>query len=153
MEEEQTMSLVRFSHSPLDRFFDNDLLDWSNRNFSKTDTTLPSVNIRENEEEFLIDVAVPGLDKNDFKIEVNDDVLTVSSEKQEESETKDEKGKNGERYTKREFSYQAFMRSFTLPTIADGDKVSASYEKGILTVSVPKKEEAKPKTARMIEIK
>ena len=71
------MSLVRFTQSPLDRFFDNDLFDWSNRNFSKTDTTLPSVNIRENEDEFLIDVAAPGLEKNDLKIEVNNDVLTV----------------------------------------------------------------------------
>ena len=146
------MSLVRFTQSPLDRFFDNDLFDWSNRNFSKTETTLPSVNVRENEEEFLIDVAAPGLEKKDFKIEVNDDVLTVSSEKQEESETKDEKGKHGGRFTKREFSYQAFMRSFTLPADADADKVTASYDKGILTVLVPKKEETKPKTARMIEI-
>ena len=147
------MSLARFTQSHLDRFFDNDLLDWSNRNFSKTNTTLPSVNIRENKEEFLIDVAVPGFDKNDFKIEVNNDVLTVSSEKQEESETKDEKGKHGERYTKREFSYQAFIRSFTLPDDADADRVTASYDKGILTVLVPKKEETKPRTSRMIEIK
>mgnify|MGYP000886249121 CR=1 FL=1 len=143
------MSLVRFSQTPwFDRFFDNDLLDWSNRNFSQTNTTLPSVNIKENNEAFLVEVAAPGLDKNDFKIEVHNELLTVSSELKEEKESKE-----NERFTKREFSYQSFCRSFTLPTTADGDKVSANYEKGILTVLIPKKEEAKPKPARMIEIK
>lgn len=143
------MALVRFTGNPLmDRFFDNDLMDWRSKNFSRTNTTLPSVNVKENDDEFKIDVAVPGFDKNDFKIEVNNDVLTISSEKQEESETKDKKV----HYSKREFSYQAFTRSFTLPDIADGDKVSAGYNNGILTVSIPKKEEAKPKAARTIEI-
>jgi len=143
------MSLVRFSQTPwFDRFFDNDLLDWSNRNFSQTNTTLPSVNIKENNEAFLVEVAAPGLDKNDFKIEVHNELLTVSSELKEEKESKE-----NERFTKREFSYQSFCRSFTLPATADGDKVSANYEKGILTVLIPKKEEAKPKPARMIEIK
>ena len=143
------MSLVSFSQTPwFDRFFDNDLLDWSNRNFSQTNTTLPSVNIKENNEAFMVEVAAPGLDKNDFKIEVHNELLTVSSELKEEKESKE-----NERFTKREFSYQSFCRSFTLPATADGDKVSANYEKGILTVLIPKKEEAKPKPARMIEIK
>ncbi|HPS10470.1 MAG TPA: Hsp20/alpha crystallin family protein [Paludibacteraceae bacterium] len=144
------MSLVRFSQTPwFDRFFDNDLLDWSNRNFSQTNTTLPSVNIKENDDAFMVEVAVPGMDKKDFKIEVHNDLMTISSEKQEENETKNEK----EHYTKREFSYQAFTRSFTLPATANGDNVSAAYDKGILLVTIPKKEEAKPKPARMIEIK
>ncbi|MFV0391590.1 MAG: Hsp20/alpha crystallin family protein [Paludibacteraceae bacterium] len=143
------MALVRFTGNPfVDRFFDNDLMDWRTKNFSKTNTTLPSVNVKENDNEFSIDVAVPGFDKNDFKIEVNNDVLTISSEKQEESEARDEKV----HYSKREFSYQAFTRSFTLPDIADGDRVSAGYNNGILAVSIPKKEEAKPKAARTIEI-
>ena len=141
------MSLVRFSQTPwFDRFFDNDLLDWSNRNFSQTNTTLPSVNIKESDEAFMVEVAAPGLDKKDFKIEVHNNLLTISSEKQEENEAK-----NGN-YTKREFSYQSFCRSFTLPTTANGDNISAGYDKGILTVTIPKKEEAKPKPARMIEI-
>ncbi|NLO72120.1 MAG: Hsp20/alpha crystallin family protein [Porphyromonadaceae bacterium] len=144
------MTLVRFTGNPfIDRFFDTDLFDWTNKNYSKTNTTLPSVNVRENDNEFGIEVAVPGFDKSDFKIEVHNDVLTISSEKQEKSETKEEK----EQYTKREFSYQAFTRSFTLPESADGDKVAATYDKGILTVSIPKREEAKPKAPRMIEIK
>ncbi|MGC3977238.1 MAG: Hsp20/alpha crystallin family protein [Paludibacteraceae bacterium] len=73
--------------------------------------------------------------------------MTVSSEKKSESETKD-----GERFTKREFSYQSFSRSFTLPQTADGEKISANYEKGILTVSIPKKEETKPKAPRLVQV-
>lgn len=144
------MTLVRFTGNPLiDRFFDTDLFDWSSRNYSKTNTTLPSVNLKEDENGYSIEVAAPGLDKNDFKIEVHNDLLTISSEKKEENETKNE----NERYTKREFSYQSFSRSFSLPQTADGDKVEAVYDKGILTISIPKKEEAKPKAPRAIEIK
>lgn len=144
------MTLVRFTGNPLiDRFFDTDLFDWTSKNYSRTNTTLPSVNVKESDNEFSIEVAAPGFDKTDFKIEVHNDVLTVSSEKQTENETKDE----SERYTKREFSYQSFSRSFSLPLTADGDKVEAVYDKSILTVSIPKKEEAKPKAPRAIEIK
>ena len=144
------MTLVRFTGNPLiDRFFDTDLFDWTSKNYSRTNTPLPSVNVKESDNEFSIEVAAPGFDKTDFKIEVHNDVLTVSSEKQTENETKDE----SERYTKREFSYQSFSRSFSLPLTADGDKVEAVYDKGILTVSIPKKEEAKPKAPRAIEIK
>ncbi len=143
------MTLVRFTGNPLiDRFFDTDLFDWTSKNYSRTNTTLPSVNVKESDNEFSIEVAAPGFDKTDFKIEVHNDVLTVSSEKQTENETKDE----SERYTKREFSYQSFSRSFTLPQIADGDRIEANYQNGILTVLIPKREEAKPKPARMIEI-
>ena len=128
------MTLVRFTGNPLiDRFFDTDLFDWTSKNYSRTNTTLPSVNVKESDNEFSIEVAAPGFDKTDFKIEVHNDVLTVSSEKQTENETKDE----SERYTKREFSYQSFSRSFSLPLTADGDKVEAVYDKGILTVSIP----------------
>ena len=145
------MSLVRFSNqlpSMVDRFFEGDLFDWSNRNFSMTNTTLPSVNIKENSDEFKVEVAAPGFEKGDFKLELNHDVLTISSEKQIENETKED-----ESYSKREFSYQSFTRSFTLPHSADSERIDASYNKGILYVSIPKKEEAKPKPSRMIEIK
>lgn len=134
--------------SLFDRFFDGEMFDWSNRNFSNTNTTLPSVNIKENPDAFTVEVAAPGFDKNDFKLELNHNTLTVSSEKKVESETKE-----NEVFTKREFSYQSFSRSFSLPLTADGDKVEAVYDKGILTVSIPKKEEAKPKAPRAIEIK
>ncbi len=144
------MSLVRFSNqlpSMFDRLFEGDLFDWSNRNFSVTNTTLPSVNIKENTDAFTVEVAAPGFEKGDFKLELNHDLLTISSEKKVESETKD-----GEQFTKREFSYQSFSRSFTLPQTADGERIEASYDNGILKVSIPKKEEAKPKPARTIEI-
>jgi len=144
------MSLVRFSNqvpSMFDRFFEGDLFDWSNRNFSLTNTTLPSVNIKENADVYEVQVAAPGFEKNDFKLELDHDVLTISSEKQVENETKE-----GERFTKREFSYQSFSRSFSLPDTADGEKIGANYDNGILRISIPKKEEAKPKPSRTIEI-
>jgi HSP20 family protein len=133
--------------SLFDRFFDGDLFDWSNRNFSNTNTTIPSVNIKENSDAFTVEVAAPGFEKGDFKIELNLNTLSISSEKKVEAETKE-----GEVFTKREFSYQSFSRSFTLPQIADGDRIEANYQNGILTVLIPKREEAKPKPARMIEI-
>ena len=145
------MSLVRFSNqvpSLFDRFLEGDLFDWSNRNFSTTNTTLPSVNIKETTDEFKVEVAAPGFEKGDFKLELNHDVLTISSEKQIENESKE-----NEHFSKREFSYQSFTRSFTLPNIADSERIDANYDKGILTVSIPKKEEARPKPSRMIEIK
>jgi HSP20 family protein len=145
------MSLVRFSnHVPtlFDRFFEGDLFDWSNRNFSMTNTTLPSVNIKESTDEFKVEIAAPGFYKEDFKLELNHDVLTISSEKQVENETKE-----NEHFSKREFSYQSFTRSFTLPNIVDIERIDANYDKGILTISIPKKEEAKPRPSRMIEIK
>jgi len=148
--EDTTMLLVRNSNqtpSLFNRFFDGEMFDWNNRNFSNTNTTLPSVNIKDNTDAFTVEVAAPGFEKRDFKIELNRNVLTVSTEKEVQSETKDE-----EIFTKREFSYQSFSRSFTLPQIADGDKIGAAYDKGILTVVIPKREEAKPKPARMIEI-
>ena len=133
--------------SLFDRFFDGDMFEWSNRNFSNTNTTIPSVNIKENADAFMVEVAAPGFEKGDFKIELNLNTLSISSEKKVENETKE-----GEVFTKREFSYQSFSRSFTLPQIADGDRIEANYQNGILTVLIPKREEAKPKPARMIEI-
>lgn len=133
--------------SLVDRFLDGEMFDWSNRNFSNTNTTLPSVNIKDNAEAFKVEVAAPGFEKGDFKIELNRNLLTISSEKKTENETKE-----GEVFTKREFSYQSFTRSFTLPEIANGEAIKANYENGILLVEIPKKEESKPKPARMIEI-
>ena len=131
--------------SLFDRLFNNDMF---NRDFSETNTTLPSVNIKETEDEFGVEVAVPGFNKNDFNIELNNNELTISSEKKDENEQKD-----GERYTRREFSYQSFRRTFTLPNTVDGEKISAQYKDGVLHVNIPKREEAKPKPVRQIAIK
>jgi HSP20 family protein len=148
--EDKVMSLVKFSSqfpSVFDRFFDNELFDWSNRNYSSTNTTLPSVNIKENFDGFEVELAAPGFEKNDFRIELNHDQLTISSEKQIENETKE-----GQHFTKREFSYQAFRRSFTLPYTVEGENITAKYENGILRVSIPKKGEAKPRPHKQISI-
>ena len=139
---------TRFTNQDLslfDRFFSNDVF---NRDYSETNTTLPSVNIKETEDKFGVEVAVPGFNKKDFNIELNNNELTISSEKEEKHEDK-----VGERYTRREFSYQSFKRSFTLPDSVDGEKISAKYTNGVLHVDIPKREEAKPKPARQIDIK
>lgn len=128
-------------------FFNTDLSDWSARHFSDTNTTLPAVNIKENTDGFLVEMAAPGMSKEDFKIELDNDLLTISSEKKNENESKE-----GENYTRREFSYQSFSRSFTLPKTVEAEKISAKYENGVLRIEIPKKEEAKPKPAKQISI-
>ncbi len=133
--------------SLFDNFFGNSLMDFSNSNFSSTETTLPAVNVIENEEAFDIEVAAPGMEKKDFKIDLNNDLLQISSEKKEE---KDEKSGN---YSRKEFSYQSFKRSFTIPeNIVDRDKINAKYADGILRIHLPKKEEVKPKPPKEIKI-
>ncbi|WP_348823468.1 Hsp20/alpha crystallin family protein [Flavobacterium aestuarii] len=130
-----------------DDIFGRDFFNWENNNYSTTSTTLPSVNIKETSDNYEVEVAAPGMDKNDFKITLDSNRLTISSAKENEQTTKDEN------YTRREFSYQSFQRSFELPkNIVDEDKIQARYENGILLLSIPKREEVKPKPARMIEI-
>ena len=128
----------------LDDFF----RDWSTTNFSETNTTLPAVNIRENDDQFTVEVAVPGMEKEDFQIDLDNNILTISSEKKTENEETNDK------YTRREYSYQSFKRSFTLPkNVVDSDKIAATYKNGELVIAIPKREEAKPKPARLIEVK
>ena len=147
------MSLIkRENYSPswpgiFNDFLNRDWYDWSNQNFSLTNTTIPSVNIKENENEFEVEMAAPGMTKDDFKIELNNSVLTISSEKQSENQSKER-----ENVTRREFSYQSFSRSFTLPVIVETDKITAKYENGLLRVNIPKKEEAKPKPLKQIKV-
>jgi HSP20 family protein len=132
----------------LSEFMNRDLFDWNNSNFSNTGTTLPAVNIKENEDSFTVEVAAPGMKKDDFTVEIDNNLLTISSEKQEENVEKD-----GERYTKREFSYQSFQRSFTLPQgMVNEDKIEAKYKDGVLHLMIPKNDEAKKKARRTIQI-
>ena len=132
-----------------DDFFSRDLWNWGLANSSSTNTTLPAVNIRETAENFEVEMAAPGMTKEDFKIELEGNELRINSEKEQENEMKE-----GERYTRREFSYQSFQRSFTLPKeVVDVEQINAKYENGVLRLLIPKKEEAKQKPARMIEIK
>ena len=98
------------------------------------------------EEDFELELAVPGVKKDDFTVEVDNDVLTISSEmKSENEETQDN-------YTRKEFSYSSFRRAFTLPDTVDGSKIDAKYEDGILKLTLPKKQEALPKPKRLISI-
>lgn len=136
------------SPSLFDRFFEGDLMDWNNTNFAGENSTLPAINVKESDDEFLIEVAAPGLSKDDFKIAYENGRLTVSSEKKEEKE----ESKQG-RFTRREFSYCSFQRTFTAPeSIVDAEKIGAKYDNGILKVTLPKREEIKPKPARQIKI-
>lgn len=108
--------------------------------------TMPAVNVREDEKSYTLDLAIPGIDKKDLKIDMNEDVLTISSEMKSESED----SKNG--YKRKEFSYSSFCRSFYIPENVNQDKIGANYKDGILTVTLPKQEEEKNKIARTIEI-
>lgn len=145
-------NLARFNNgSVFPGFFDltRDWLDWNNSNFSNTSSSIPAVNIRETADGFEVEMAAPGMSKKDFRIELDNNVLTISSEKRTENEQKD-----GERYTKREFSYQSFQRSFSLPKeVVDDEKIQARYEEGVLRLSIPKKEEAKPRPPKQISIR
>jgi HSP20 family protein len=155
MMEDKIMTLAKLSNnwnpsvpSIFDRFFDGELMDWNRTNFSGTDSTLPAVNLKENSNEFLIDVAAPGMKKEDFKLHYDNGRLTISSEHQDNKEEK-----NGEKVTRREFSYQSFQRSFTITENAvDAEKIKASYENGILHITLPKREEVKPKPPKEIKI-
>ena len=130
-----------------DDIFGRDFFNWENNNFSTTSTTLPSVNIKETADNYEVEVAAPGLDKNDFKITLDGNLLNISSVKEHEQTTGDEN------YSRREFSYQSFQRSFELPkNVVDEDKINARYENGLLLLSIPKREEAKQRPPRMIEI-
>ncbi len=129
-------------------FFNRDLLDSSGSNFSNTGTTLPAVNIKETKENFEVEMAAPGMTKNDFKVELDGNLLTITSETNNQLEENE-----GDRYSRKEFSYQSFQRSFTLPKdVVDADKINAKYEDDVLRLLIPKKEEAKQKPPRLIQI-
>jgi HSP20 family protein len=130
-------------------FFGNDFLDWNPSGFLPNGSTLPSVNLKETEKGFEVELAAPGLKKDDFIIEVHNQILTISSEKKEEKEEKDEKGN----YTRREFNYSSFKRSFTLPKSAEENKVQASYDNGVLHIEIAKKAAELEKSMKKIEVK
>lgn len=104
-------------------------------------TAMPAVNITENEKDFELELFVPGRAKEDFKIEIDDAVLTISAEVEETKEV-----------VEKNFTLSSFKRAFTLPETVATDKIEATYENGILKFNLPKKEEALPKPKRMIEL-
>ncbi|MFN2457879.1 MAG: Hsp20/alpha crystallin family protein [Chitinophagaceae bacterium] len=147
------MSLIRRDDFPggpslFNDLFTRDLWNWGLSNNSNTNTTIPAVNIRESNDSFEVEMAAPGMTKDDFRIELDNNMLTISSEKENRNEEKD-----GEKYSKKEFSYQSFQRTFQLSKeVVDADKIQARYENGLLHLLIPKKEEAKQRPPRMIQI-
>jgi len=137
------MTLVKFANrqknQAVNPFFSDVFDSILNDSFlsDKLASRVPAVNIAETENEFHIELAAPGLKKDDFKISLDKNVLSVSADKKVENIEEDKK------FSKREYSYNSFTRSFTLPEVADYSKIEAEYTDGILKVNVAKKEEAK----------
>ncbi|REG87686.1 Hsp20/alpha crystallin family protein [Winogradskyella sediminis] len=129
----------------LDDIFNRDLPSVFTSNFN-TGITLPKVNIKETPDAFVVEMAVPGLKKSDFHIDIDNQMLSISTETKEEHEDK------GDHYTRREFGYSSFKRTFTLPESVNDEDINATYKEGILNIHLPKKEEAKQKPARSIKI-
>jgi HSP20 family protein len=138
------MTLVKLNQRPLDKrvnslfedFFSNFPSRIMNEEFSGNNQTVPA-NIRENANAYILEIVAPGMDKSDFKVNIDNNILTVSAEKK--SETKEE----NERQVRREFNYKSFTRSFTVDETIQSDKIQAKYENGVLFIDLPKKEEVK----------
>lgn len=119
--------------------------DWFG-GMDRSDSNMPAVNIKDNEKEFELELAVPGMKKEDFNVEVDKNVLTVSAETKSQDEVSEDN------YTRREFAFSSFKRVFTLPETVNDGKIDASYKDGVLKLILPKKEEALPKPKRLIDI-
>jgi HSP20 family protein len=131
-----------------DDFLNRDIFNWGLANFSNTNTTIPAVNIKETADNYEVEVAAPGMTKKDFKVQLEGNMLSISSEKTNETTEKDDV-----KYTSREFSYQSFSRTFNLQKdVVDTEKIQAKYEDGVLHLLIPKMEHAKQKQPRLIEI-
>ena len=138
------------SHFPtlFDDFLNRDIFNWGLSNFSNTNTTIPAVNIKETADNYEVEVAAPGMTKKDFKVLLEGNNLTISSERATQNEQNEEV-----KYSSREFCYQSFSRTFTLQKdVVDTEKIQAKYEDGVLHLLIPKMEEAKQKQPKLIEI-
>ena len=133
-------SLMEEAFDPFSQWFDDNGL-------VRRIANMPAVNIRERDNHYEVSVAAPGMKKEDFKIKVENNQLTVSSEKEEEKEEKES------RFTRREYSYTSFSRSFTLPKDVKQEDIAARYENGELRITLPRREEAKKAEAtRQIKV-
>ncbi len=146
------MNVTRYNQTiPAKNIFDtfDDFFSRNIADFLGSDDTIntPSVNIVETEKAYRLEVAAPGLTKEDFEVNVDQGLLRVSAQREQKDEVKDGK------YTRRAFNYTALSRSFKLPEIVDADAIAATYENGVLNITLPKKNEAVVETARKIEIK
>jgi len=139
--EEALPSVFHDFFKPWDKWFD------TNGGSLARMLTVPAVNIAEKQDHYEISLAVPGMKKNDFDIDVEGNMLTISAE------TEEQLGKKEEKHTRREFNYTSFSRSFTLPEGVVRDKIDASYENGLLKLMVPKTEEARKPASKHISVK
>jgi len=146
------MSLIKWNGNDLFPKLDSIWDDFLNRDIFKRGmdlgTTMPAVNTRETENAYSLEVAIPGLKREDLKIDLDKDTLTISSERKDEKEEKD-----GERITRREFSYSSFQRSFQLPENVRKEDISAEYSDGILRLTLPKTENTPATEKKQIEIR
>lgn len=128
----------------IDDFIQKDIKTSYNTNYSKGN--LPKVNVKESPDCYLVEMAAPGMNKTDFEINLENKILTISSS------TEKKKIEDNEHYTRKEFGYSVFKRSFNIPDSIDENKIEAKYKDGILNVYLPKKEEAKPKPSKIIKV-
>lgn len=137
-----TREIIRPPGFPVFEEFFKPWKDWFEKSssFGKM-TTVPPVNIIENEDRYVLSLAVPGMKKEDFKIALQGLMLTISTEQEEEKEETDE------RFTRREYNFYSFSRSFTLPEDVKPEYIEAKYEDGLLKIVIPREEEVKPMTA------
>ena len=133
----------------IEDFFSKDIFDWDDNKYDFGGGNLPSVNLKETDTKLEIEMAVPGMNKEDFKVEIDNSMLIISSEKEEEKEDSRKK----DNYIRKEFNYRSFYRSFFLPESIDENKIKANYKDGILYVIVGKKDIDKKRPSKTITIK
>jgi HSP20 family protein len=146
-----TMTLVQRNRSLFpsiwNGFFDDDWFG-GNPNIAQAGTSVPAVNIKDTVDNYELEMAAPGMKKDDFHVDLDNNLLTISAEAKSENSDKDKDGN----YSRMEFSYSSFSRSFTLPDTVQAEKIAAKYKDGVLRIVLPKKEEAKPKPIKQISI-
>ena len=136
-------NLNRWKPTLLDELFDD---RWFN--FDTFNQTFPAVNTIEKDNQYLLEIAVPGMNKKDFEIEIQNDLISISSISKQEKEVKDNLN-----YNRQEFNYNSFHRTFSLPKEVDQSKIKANYSNGILTITLPKLKELISKSIKLIEVK
>ena len=144
------MSLIKYNNKAISPGIFNLLEDIFSEDFNTPSRSfrresMPAVNIKESDKSFELEIAVPGMNKDDINVEFEENVLTISSEK------KDEKKVEKDNYTRKEFQFSSFKRAFNLPEEVEASKISAKHENGVLMISIPKKE-VKPSLKKMIKV-
>lgn len=147
------MAVVRWKSNALFPNYDTIWDDFFSRDFFSKGldlgTSIPAVNTKETKSSYELDVAIPGMSKDDFSIDVDDDILTISSESGEEI---DEVDADTDNITRQEFSYSSFQRSFQIPEKVDRNGIAANYENGLLRITLPKSKGAMTEGKRHIAI-